>query len=105
MQLIENQIIKWNLKFPLDRNYRKKNNITFGSVQHREINQIDLYYDYFEEALYKEIYEQVEEDIESEKNYKQGKMFREEKDVEGQKADDLFDKIKISDLSSIKIED
>lgn len=102
---VENRLIEWNLRFPLDRDYRKANNIVFGSKAHRKINQIDLFYQYVEDCLYKRIIEESREEEKMIKDYNAGKWLKEEKDVEGEEAEDLFAKLKIENMSNIKLED
>lgn len=102
---IEEEIIRWNLMFPLDREYRKAHNITYASKQHREINQIDLYMQYIEDELYTKMYKDAKDEIESLREYDKGKWLKDEPDVEGEEADDLFDKLKVGDISNIKLED
>lgn len=104
-QSIEQILIDWNVKFPLDREYRKAHNIIFGSPQHREINQIDIYLQFVEDSLYEKFEVEIREEIKMEKDYKDGKWLRDEPDVEGKEADDLFAKLKVADMSNIKIED
>lgn len=102
---VEDHLIKWNLKFPLDRNHRKVHNIVFGSEEHRAVNQIDLYFQHIEDTLYANLMKSVKEEAQMEKDYKAGKWLREEKDVEGQEAEDLFARLKVENISNLKIED
>lgn len=44
-------ILLWNALYPLDRHYRKKYDIGFGSVQHKETDQVLLFFDLFEESV------------------------------------------------------
>lgn len=102
---VKSKLIDWNIKFPLDRDYRKARNIVFGSEEHRKINQIDLYFQYLEDILYIDMYEDIKAQAEMEKEYKAGKWLKDTKDVEGEEADDLFAKLKVEDISNLKIED
>lgn len=45
---IRNFLINWN-KFPIDYWWRHKHNVAFGSIQHREMNWIDMAIEYREE--------------------------------------------------------
>ena len=49
---LETFIITWNVRFKRDREYRKKYNIPFGSREHLESNQIDMYLDLLEDKLF-----------------------------------------------------
>ena len=48
---IGENILIWNSLYPLDRYYRKKYKIGFGSAQHKETNQVDILLDLFEETI------------------------------------------------------
>lgn len=48
-------MIQWNLKFPLDRWYRKKYGIPFMSKQHRESSFLDIRREWEEDRLYEEL--------------------------------------------------
>ena len=105
-QQFEGTLIKWNLQFPLDREYRKAGGIILGSKEHREINQVDLYFQYLEDNIYNELYDSIKTEVDCEKAFKEGKWLKEEKDVEGEEADDLFAKLRVNNIdSNIKIED
>ena len=49
--LLEDCIFEWSSRFRYDRLWRKKYNIPFGSKQHLEANQIDIYLDILEDKL------------------------------------------------------
>ena len=57
---LENEIIAWNNRFPLDYWWRKKYRIPFGSKQHREMSHIDMYKEYLEDKMMREKAEQME---------------------------------------------
>lgn len=52
---IEKFIVNWNATFPIDRWYRKKYNIKFNSKEHRELDLMDMYFEYMEEVTMYEI--------------------------------------------------
>lgn len=87
------RIIRWNNRYPLDREYRKKYNIGFGSPQHREVNQVDIYLDWLEDQLNKEYLELAKDEIRKEKEYEKGTWLS-DAPVSNEKEDDLFDQIK-----------
>jgi len=49
---MEDLVIKWNNRFPLDFWYRRKYGISFNSLEHRSISQLDVFFEYVEEILY-----------------------------------------------------
>ena len=48
-------IIDWNIRFPIDRRWRKKFNIAFNSPQHRESCFLDQLIDIEEDNLFEEL--------------------------------------------------
>lgn len=54
-------MVKWNLKFPIDRWYREKHKIPFMSKQHRESSFLNMRLEWEEDRLFKEIDEEVYE--------------------------------------------
>jgi hypothetical protein len=51
---IRKKIIRWNLRFPMDRVWRKKYNVAFNSPAHRESNFLDQLFDIEEDSLFNE---------------------------------------------------
>lgn len=49
---IQEQVIEWNAKFPLDKWYREKYRIPFMSKQHRESSFYNIRYEWEEEKLF-----------------------------------------------------
>jgi hypothetical protein len=47
-------IINWNNFFPLDKWWRDKYKIPFGSPAHLEANQIDIFIEFIEQQAYEE---------------------------------------------------
>lgn len=92
------QLIEWNNKFPLDREHRKKHNIVFGSEAHRAINQIDLYFDWLEDELFKDFLEGAREEVRREEEFKKGKWLREQ-EVSKDDEMDLFSKLDVSKIN------
>ena len=69
---LKSEIIKWNNKFPLDRWWRHKYNIPFGSKTHLEISQLDIYFEYLEEKVFEEYQENLEREEIRKSNYESG---------------------------------
>lgn len=103
VQKLKDRIVQWNVRFPLDREYRKKHNIIFGSEQHLALNQIDLYLDYLEDIVYKEIWEEAKESVKMEEDYKKGILMK-EREVSKEEEADLFDKLDVSNIESSNVQ-
>lgn len=52
---VRDKIIEWNINFPIDRTWRKKYNIAFNSLCHREISFLDQVFDLEEDKLFYEL--------------------------------------------------
>lgn len=95
-------LIDWNNYFPLDRLFRKKNNIIFNSKEHREICYIDLYMDSLEDKLFENHISQINEKNEKLEIYeKTGKWFNSTTKIDKKTEIDLFDKLDVSSLNSL----
>ena len=92
-------IIKWNNCYPKDRRWRKKYNVSFGSKEHREISQIDIYLDALEDTLFNKYIEQHEMETKALETYKKEGKWLKESDLGEKEFDDLFDNIDISKLN------
>lgn len=93
---LELEIIRWNNTFPLDRAYRKKCNITYGSEEHRKVNQIDIFMQWLEDRVYDKAIERLEKEERDLLEYKKGNWLKEEREIiSKEEEDDLFDNIKI----------
>jgi hypothetical protein len=90
---IDSAIILWNNTFPCDRYYRKKYNIPYNSIQHREISQIDVFFDVYEDKIFKQHSKKVAEAKEIEKEYSRGNLLNSKSINEIDK--DIFDNLKI----------
>lgn len=55
LKQFEKEIIKWNSRFRYDRFFRKKYNIAFNSPEHRGMNQIDIFFELFEDQVFDRI--------------------------------------------------
>jgi len=52
---IKTAIEEWNLNFPIDRWWRRKHSIPFGSKLHNEASLIDMWFEFQEDLLYIEV--------------------------------------------------
>jgi hypothetical protein len=50
-QHIEDFLLKWNLRYKFDRDYRKKYKIGFLSTPHKQLCYIDIFLDIYEDRL------------------------------------------------------
>lgn len=50
-------IVDWNNKFPIDRWWRVKHNIPFGSIEHKKANFIQMFLEYEEDKLINQMQE------------------------------------------------
>lgn len=57
---VREKVIEWNLNFPIDRWWRKKHGVAFGSPEHREISFIDQLFEFEEDKLFEELSEENE---------------------------------------------
>lgn len=51
---IRDYVISWNIRFPVDRWWRKKYNIAYNSLGHRESNFLDQLIEWEEDKLFSE---------------------------------------------------
>lgn len=59
-QELEQFIIDWNNKYPIDYWWRKKYNIPFGSKQHKDMSFFDMQIDFMEERMMRELIKNTE---------------------------------------------
>lgn len=85
-------IIQWNNLFPLDRYYREKYKIPFGSSQHLEMHQMDILMEYLEDKAYEDKTTEALELITKQKRLEQDGDWIHENEVV---TDEDFDKIVI----------
>ena len=94
-------LIEWNSLFPLDRWWRKKNNVTFNSKQHRETSYIDIFYEWLEDSVFDDHFENLGKEEKRKEHYrKTGEWIIEEFSKEKEKElIDLFDNMDISQFN------
>lgn len=100
----EEFVIWWNNTFPKDRSYRKKYNIAFGSLEHRQINQIDVYFDQLEELVYDRYIKQYKEEKEGLETYKKTGEWLKQSTFGDKEFDEIFDNLDVSKFNSKKEE-
>lgn len=52
---LKDSILKWSIRFPYDRLWRKKYNVAFNSPDHRESNFIDQVFDIIEDEVFEQL--------------------------------------------------
>lgn len=57
-------IISWNNRFPLDRRWRKKYNVSYLSEEHRKSTFFTQYFDYLEDQVFEEFYKEIDKEKE-----------------------------------------
>lgn len=95
-QTFEQFIFEWNIQFPLDKAYRQKHGISFGSHEHLKLSQVALYLDHLENRMYEEFLRDAEKQIEADKKKeeeaKKGNFIKEPESKFSE--DELFEKLK-----------
>lgn len=59
LEEIDDFILEWNIKYPVDRWWRKKHNIPFNSSAHRECSFLDMFFEFNEDKMYEKAYENM----------------------------------------------
>lgn len=53
---IDNFLIQWNNQFPIDRWWRVKHNVAFGSIEHKQANFIQMFLEFREDKMIAEMF-------------------------------------------------
>jgi hypothetical protein len=88
--------INWNNQFPLDRWWREKYKIPFGSTAHLEANQVDILIEYIEVKAYEDHSIQMLEKVQKKERYKKAGWIS-QNEVPEEVDDEEYDNIKIPD--------
>lgn len=82
----------WNINYPLDRWFRERHSIIWGSESHRSKTLLSMYFEYQEYLLF-------QEQKRPKQKYISGDWYKSEgSDIEEVETEDLFDNIDISKL-------
>lgn len=101
---IRSFVVFWNNKYPLDRWWREKYKIPFGSDQHLSQNIMDMRFDFEEEYLVKkaQIQQEIEELDRKNKKYTpgHGSIFvkKKPKQMSEEEVDSAFDNLDVSKI-------
>jgi len=99
---IRRSIKRWNVLYPLDKWYRDKYNIQYNSIQHRQLDVINIRVEFEEHVLYVESMRELSRESNKAK-YKPGygdwlvKQTMQE-DLSQEEVEYIYDKIDISKL-------
>ena len=96
---------EWNLRFPIDRWWREKFNVAFGSSVHRESSIFNQLYQYTEDKMVLEARRKAEQEakkkeegFEEIENYIPGTgNWLSPRILEGKELDDAFENINLDD--------
>lgn len=97
IELLKSFIISWNNKFPYDKTFRKKYNIPFNSQKHRELSQIDIFIDIYEDRLMDIEYKKYTNRKKLLESYKETGEFLVDLDekMSKEEKDDAFEKLMV----------
>lgn len=85
-------ILKWNNTWRYDYWWRQKYKVAFNSEIHKNANQIDIAFEYFEHRMSEKAVQSYKDNEEKSKLFKDGIVIR-ESEVDRQKEEALLDKI------------
>lgn len=82
-------VLQWNSDWRYDYWWRQKHNIPFNSRAHREANQLDIAFEYFEAQLSNQALEEYQDEEAKKKLRESGQWIQRSKSVE-KKIEQLF---------------
>lgn len=85
-------VISWNNHFPLDKWWRERYRIPFGSPAHLEANQTDILFEYLEQEAYAERDLSAMEEVKRKALLEKG-IWINKVEVPEDNIDEMFDKI------------
>lgn len=101
---VKDFVLNWNLRYPIDRWWREKHNVSFNSEVHRVSSFIDQLIEYEEDKMFRQlIKEELEKDDENddkEDKYIPGKgNFLKKKTLTQKEVDDSFNKLSLDNFN------
>lgn len=87
----------WNGLFPLDKVFRRKYNIPFGSKEHLNMSPLDIVFDVYESFAFDSLWEEFMAEEEREKAKESGHWLG-KRALSKEEGDDLFDKMDLDDM-------
>ena len=88
-EYVKRLIFEWNMTCPVDRWWRKKHNVAFGSPQHRASSFINQYFEYLEDKMFSELYKEPEKEWIKTKQLTQAEIDKEFDDIDLSKFNDI----------------
>lgn len=67
---MENFVVFWNNKYPLDKWFRDKYKFHFNSENHRNSNLLDIYFQFIEEKMFHDLRKENEKRVALKEAYK-----------------------------------
>jgi hypothetical protein len=97
-------IINWNNQFPIDRWFRQKYNISFGSDEHRKVNLLEMLIEYEEDSLFRVLPAKLRQQEEHYKDYLETNIFLKKQSTvqdvyTDEEVDTLFNSIDLKELN------
>jgi hypothetical protein len=103
IESVRDFVFNWNIRYPIDRWWREKHNISFNSSDHRVSSFIDQLFEYEEDKLFKDI---ISEELKKtgedyiDDSYVPGKgNFLNKKVVDKKGLDNQFNNINLDDFN------
>jgi len=98
----KDKVISWNSKFPFDRRWRKKHQISFNSNRHREANQVDIYFDVFEDEILGSFADQISTNQKNLEKYRESGTFIDEfrSSLSQEEEDSLYENLTSDKLNN-----
>lgn len=95
---IRNWVRWWNVTYPIDRWWRQKHKIAFGSPEHLQQNMLDMRIEFEEELVYME--ERIKDRNKSKYRRGQGDWLNKARlrEIEADQVDDVFESIDVTEL-------
>ena len=88
-------VLLWNLEFPIDRRWRKRHKVSFGSEQHLKTSFVSMLFEEEEDLLYDSFI--PKEESEEEKNH----FLKRRGIITTEQFDDFYDKLDLSQFDSV----
>lgn len=91
------EILSWNLQFPLDRRWRLKYGVPLFSDTHLKVSQVEIYLDYLEDVLFEELSEKKKKLSDNKAQVEEGVWLRPTGDnsLDKEREEELFNNLQI----------
>jgi len=96
LKSLKSFIISWNNKYPVDRIWRLKRNISFGSSEHREMCLIDMKIEIEEENMFKKYFQDIEDFESGKKEYEKTGEWLKMSEIKEEEKMERFDNIDLN---------